>query len=93
MMTGYGQGLGWNMMSGWFGWLVMMFFGFLVLVGVVLLVIWAVRASSQGGHSGSGPVSPATTGHDEAVAVARKRLASGEITPEQFEEIMRALGG
>lgn len=93
MMTEYGQGLGWNMMGGWFGWFVMMFFGLLVLVGLILLVAWAVRASSHGGHSGVGPVPPTAVAHDEAVAVARRRLASGEITPEQFDEIMRALGG
>lgn len=32
-------------------------------------------------------------GHDEAVAIAKRRLASGEITKDQFDEIMRALNG
>ncbi len=93
MMTGYGQGLGWGMMGGWFGWFVMLFFGFLLFVGVILLVVWAARASSGGGRSVEGPTPPATKGDDEAVAIARRRLASGEITPEQFDEIIRALGG
>ncbi|MBE0417890.1 MAG: hypothetical protein IBX63_09015 [Coriobacteriia bacterium] len=91
-MTGYGQGLGWGMMGSWFGWFVMLLFALLVFVGVILLVIWAARASSGGGQSVAGPTPP-LTGHDDAVAIARKRLASGEITPEQFDEIMRALGG
>ena len=48
MMYGYGN----NMMGGgWFGWLLMVFFGLLVLVGVVLLVIWVAR--SMTGHQGS----------------------------------------
>jgi uncharacterized membrane protein len=32
-------------------------------------------------------------GHHEAVAIAKKRLASGEITPEQYDEIIGKLGG
>jgi len=67
-------------------------FGALIIAGVVLLVLWAVRSSS--GHSaGSGPTPPQASGHDEAVAVARRRLASGEITKEEYDQIMGALGG
>ena len=97
-MMGYGNGYGGgynNMMGGGFGGLLVLLFGALVIAGIVLLVIWAVRAS--GGH---GPVSQGTTppassaaAHDEAVAIAKRRLASGEITPEQYGEIMRTLGG
>lgn len=90
MMRGYG--LGYDMMGGgWVGGALFLLFGTLVVVGVVLLVIWAVRASS--GHTGSGgQAPPAGPAHDEAVAVARRRLASGEINRDQYEEIMRALG-
>ena len=94
MMGYYGYG---NAGGGgaWFGMLMMLFFGLLVLIGIVLLVVWAVRSSSGHGHVGGmghmGP--PAAPGHDEAVAIARRRLASGEITKEQFDEIMGALGG
>ncbi|MDO8848949.1 MAG: hypothetical protein Q7W51_11250 [Coriobacteriia bacterium] len=88
----YGNGYG-NMMggNGWFGGLLAIFFGILVLVGVVLLVIWLVKTMS--GHSGTatGP-QPGAPGHDEAVTLARKRFASGELTREQFDEIMQALG-
>ncbi|HZL06498.1 MAG TPA: hypothetical protein VFE45_13990 [Coriobacteriia bacterium] len=91
MMTG-GYGYGYDMMNGgWLGPLLMFLFGLLVLAGIVLLVIWAVRSSSAPGHSASG-APPATIGHDEAVAIAKKRLASGEITREQYDELMRALG-
>jgi len=99
MMRGFGYGYG-NMMGGW-GWagaIAMFVFGLLVLVGIVLLVIWAVRASSGGHLQGAGPQqtgmqAPGPAGHDEAVAIAKRRLASGEITPEQYAEIMRTLGG
>ena len=91
MMYGYGQNLGYGNMlgGGWLGLLLMFLFGALCIAGIVLLVIWFVRSS--GGHAGATPpTGPA--GHDEAIAIAKRRLASGEITKEQYEEIMRALG-
>ena len=87
---GYGYGYGNMMGGGWFGGLLMLLFALLVLVGFVLLVMWAIRASS-GHHIAGGPMHPAEAGHHEAVAIAKKRLASGEITKEQYEEIMRTL--
>ena len=94
-MTGRGFNYGYNMMGGgWVGGLLMFLFGVLVLAGIVLLVIWAVRASGRG-HAAAGGTTPppGAAGHEEAVAVAKRRLASGEITKEQYDEIMRALGG
>ena len=95
-MMGRGYGYGYNMMGGygWFGGLLMLLFGALVIAGIVLLIVWAVRAS--GGHGArrrDAPQPPGAAGHDEAVAIAKRRLASGEITKEQYDEIMRALGG
>ena len=103
-MMGYGRfgyGLGHTAGGGWFGGLFMLFFGALVLVGIVLLVIWAVRAAgghgpghAQGqGQAGMTAPPSGAAGHDEAVAIAKRRLASGEITKEQYDEIMGALGG
>lgn len=95
MMGGYGQGYGYgyDMMGGWFGWILMMGFWLLVLVGLIVLVVWAVRsASGHGTPHGQAPSSSAAA-HDEAVAIAKRRLASGEITPDQYAEIIRALGG
>lgn len=94
MMYGRGYGNGFNSMMGGsgFGGLLTLLFGLLVIAGIVLLVIWAVRASS-GHHGQPGPTPPpANVGHDEAVSIAKRRLASGEITAEQYEEIMRSLG-
>jgi len=95
-MMGYGQGYGGgtgNMMGGsGFGGLLVLLFGALLVVGIVLLIIWAVRASS--GHNSPRDQSPpmSAAAHDEAVAIAKRRLASGEITTEQYNEIMRTLG-
>jgi putative membrane protein len=102
MMGGYGRGYyGGNMMGG--GWLYEIFFfcfGLLILAGIVLLIVWAVRTMSGGhgtGHAGpplsgtSGPTKPSAS-QDEACAIARKRYANGEITKEQYEEICKTLG-
>lgn len=83
MMGGYG----------WFGALLMLFFGALVIAGIVLLIVWAVRASTHQPTAGGGTPPPGTIGHDEAVAIAKRRCASGEITTQEYDEIMRALGG
>jgi uncharacterized membrane protein len=96
MMGRYGYG--YDMMGGygWFGGFMMLFFGALIIAGIVLLILWAVRAGSHhatGGSAGTTPLPPGAVGHDEAVAIAKRRLASGEITAEQYGEIMRALGG
>lgn len=96
MMGGYGRGFGGfnNMMGGgWYGGILVFVFGALVLIGIVLLVIWAVRALSDHG-TGRGAAPPSgVAGHDEAVAIAKRRLASGEIDKAQYEEIVRTLGG
>ena len=97
---GYGGGYG-GMMDGGVGGILMLFFGLLVLIGIVMLVMWAVRASSgQHGHMmpggqnpvGGPPLPHGQVGHHEAVAIAKRRLASGEITPEQYQEIIKTLG-
>jgi uncharacterized membrane protein len=111
-MGGYGHGYGGYgpMASGgsWFIAALVLCFWFFIIVGIVLLVVWAVRASSghghdhAAGHHQSRAETAAQTGvtqlqppdgQDEAVAIARRRLAAGEITPEQYSEIMRHLGG
>ncbi|MBE0417124.1 MAG: hypothetical protein IBX63_05120 [Coriobacteriia bacterium] len=93
-MMGRGYDYGYDMMGGygWFGGLLVLLFGALVIAGIVLIVIWAVRASSGHGTTHGSAPPPGAVGHDEAVAIAKRRLASGEITKEQYDELMRALG-
>jgi uncharacterized membrane protein len=80
--------------GGGFGGLFIFLFVALGITAIVLLIIWAVRVS--GGHHVTGttqlPPTDAADSHNEAVAVAKLRLAKGEITPEQYQEIMRVLG-
>jgi putative membrane protein len=77
MMNGFGGS--WMMGIGLLWWL-------LVIAGVVVLVVWAVRASSPRG-TGSSPHGP------DALEIARRRYASGEISKEQFEQLRKDLGG
>lgn len=89
----YGYGFGNMMGGGLFGGILMLVFGALVVAGVVLLAVWLVRTASGSGHGAGGTATPVgTAGHDEAVAIARRRLASGEIDGEQFDAIMASLG-
>jgi putative membrane protein len=83
---GYGYGGYGNMMGGWGGWLFGLF-GLLVLAGVVLLVVWAVRAMSGSAHHQAG-----TPSGEDACSIAKVRFAKGEITKEQYEEICKTLG-
>ena len=94
MMRGYGFGGG-GMLLGGLLWI-------LFVVAVVMLIMMLVRrAGMMHGHGpmthdmhGHGPMGagmaggPAAPVADEAVAIARKRFASGEITKEQFDDLM-----
>lgn len=87
-MMGPGGMMGRGMMGGWspgagfvggfgggFGLLVLL----LVIVGVVLIVSGLTRRETKG------------TMPDEPLQILRARLARGEITTEQFEELKQAL--
>lgn len=53
----------------------------LFLCGVILLGMWAVRGASGTKRTG-----------DAAVDLLRRRLAAGEISPEDYEKTRKALG-
>lgn len=61
-----------------------LFFGLLLVAGVVLLIVWAARRSG-------GPSAGHVRETDAALETARRRLANGEITKEQYEDIVRTL--
>lgn len=87
---GYGNMMGGGLLGGLFA---LITWG-LLLTALVLAVVWAVRTLSGQHDANQSPPPPAVgSGPDEAVSIARKRLATGEITPEEFEQIMTRLGG
>lgn len=69
---------------GWLGWLVMS-------VGMVAfwgLVIWGIVALVRGGSSSSREPEPAG---ERPLEILQRRLARGEISVEQYEELRDAL--
>lgn len=79
MMMGPGMMWGWGGPNPWWG-IAGMVFGLAVLVGLVLLVIWAVRQ-----------VAPPAGTAPRALEVLKERYARGEITREQYEQMRRDL--
>lgn len=76
----YGHGFGWGWM--WFGGIVLV----LILAALIVLI---VRLSASGASSRAGLPAPPQTG--TARQIAEERLARGEITPDEFRQIARAL--
>lgn len=79
-MMGYGGfgalgGLG----MGFFGGIFMLLFW----VALILLVVWAVRATFPGQQQ---------TEHDTAVEILKRRYAAGEISQAEYEQARKALG-
>ena len=76
----YGHGFGWGWM--WFGGILLL----LILAAVIVLII---RASAAGSSGRAGQVPPVPT--SSARQIAEERLARGELTPDEFRQIARAL--
>jgi putative membrane protein len=71
-MMGYG-------MMGWYG-LVGLLFNALIIAGIVVLVVWAVRRfSAPANHSMSGQAPR---------EIVQARYARGEITREQYQQML-----
>ena len=94
MMGGYGYGYG-PMMGGWGwgGWLLMGFFWLLVIAGIVMLIVWMARGPRHRMMMGQGGPMHMQGPNDEALAIAKRRLANGEISSEQYEQIRKTLEG
>ena|SRR5450759_1824339 len=96
MMYSYGYGP--TMMDGGLGFvglLLFAVFGALVVAGVVLLILWAVRGGRPGHvgmHEMPGIRPPMRGDLDPALKIARERFAKGEIDAEQLEAIKKHLG-
>lgn len=79
MMWGYyGDNWGWQMLFG--GIWMLVFWG-----GVILAVVWGVTRV-MGPQQAPPPAPP-----EAPIEIAKRRLAAGEITPEQFEQIQSRL--
>lgn len=70
------------------GWWMMLFWGPVLTVALIALLVWAVRSSSSGGSrpvAGSDPL-------DGAHRILAERYARGELDSEEYRERMEQLG-
>jgi putative membrane protein len=75
MMSGYG-------MAGGFGWIFMILWWVLIIVGIVALVKWMITSSGGDGRSG---------GDSKALDILKQRYARGEIDEQEFQKRKRDL--
>lgn len=73
-----------GMMYGTYGGMVWMvlcaLFGFILLSGIVLLIVWAIKSAFRGGHKEA---------KEAPIDILKRRYASGEITREEYERMKR----
>ena len=81
MMGGFGN-------FGWIEMILILVITIGVIIGLVLLVVWAVRRMS--GNSAQ-PGSPNMTGQS-AKDIAQARYAKGEISRDEYQHILSDLG-
>jgi len=65
---------------GWFG----MIFNLAILIGIVALIVWAFNRFSSGSRQSTGNQSPRE--------ILQARYARGEITREQYQQMLTDLG-
>lgn len=71
----------------WFGGWWMALWMLLFWAGLILLVVWGVRAFSPNGDGGDG------TDQSRALQILEERFARGEIDRDEFEDRRSILGG
>lgn len=71
----------------WFGGWWMALWMLLFWAGLILLVVWAVRAVSGEGRGANG------AGRSNALRILEERFARGEIDRDEFEERRSVLAG
>lgn len=76
--------MGYGFDGGVVGW-IWMLGGLLLVVGFVVLIVWAISAIGRGSTSRE-PERPT------ALDILRERFARGEITEQEFEQAKKTLG-
>jgi putative membrane protein len=92
-------GFGWNGYCGfgglggfgWIGWIVNLVLTVAILIGLALLVIWAARRITNN-QRGSILPSGQTNGLATARDILKARYTSGEITREQYLQMLEDIG-
>ncbi len=86
-MMGTGMGFGSYGSFGWIGMIINLVITVAVIVGIVWLVIWLVRRAGTNGQSAFGSTSAMQSPRE----ILQARYAGGEITREQYQEILADL--
>lgn len=67
--------------------------GFLLMIGLVVLIAWAVmRIAGARGQSGAGQGTVRDATRPTPTEILRERFARGEITEQEFEQAKKVLG-
>ena len=74
-----------------FGWmggfgLIGLIFNLVILVGIVMLIVWAVKRFSSGASNWNQP-----SGNQSPREILQARYARGEITREQYQQMLNDL--
>jgi len=72
MMSGYGYG-----MAGGFGWIFMVLWWVLIVIGIVALVKWVATSAPAGGRGSDG---------SRALDILKERYARGEIDDQEYQK-------
>jgi putative membrane protein len=84
MMWDYGYGA-------WWMWIPGLLFTLLIVAGIIVLIVLLVRSSGSATRPSNGTTSPGPVSEDSARRILEERLARGEITPDQFRELITTL--
>lgn len=80
------MGGGGMMGYGGFG-LIGLLFNLVIIIGIVVLVVWAVKRFTSGANGWSQP-----SGNQSPREILQARYARGEITREQYQQMISDLG-
>jgi putative membrane protein len=81
MMNGFGFGG-----MGLFGGLIGLIFNLAIIVGIVILIVWAVKRFTSGTANWNQP-----SGNQAPRELLQARYARGEITRDQYQQILQDL--
>ena len=80
MMNGFG---GMGLFGGWIG----LIFNLAIIIGIVIVVVWAVKRFTGGAVNGN-----QTSGSQSPREILQARYARGEINRDQFQQMLQDLG-
>ena len=81
------RGFGFLGAYGWIGLVINAVITIALIVALIVLIVWAIRGIRRGSMSAGGQNPPTASARD----IAQMRYARGEITREQYQQILTDL--